>query len=171
MKCSFSWEPSASPLWMISLPSQVPRPCWTCCMYSASVFETLKCFPDSFNVLYLDKTENCAVNPASREQFLRVIWKVSFLALALSLTQTFFYSFFFFSVFISFYWNKHRKKQPPFFSWIFYMFAEAKSSTRKRGCGWYWQKMIIYWWLLQTYFKLLWIYSFLIFFLKNFIEV
>ena len=96
MKCSFSWEPSASPLWMISLPSQVPRPCWTCCMYSASVFETLKCFPDSFNVLYLDKTENCAVNPASREQFLRVIWKVSFLALALSLTQTFFYSFFFF---------------------------------------------------------------------------
>ena len=85
MKCSFSWEPSASPLWMISLPSQVPRPCWTCCMYSASVFETLKCFPDSFNVLYLDKTENCAVNPASREQFLRVIWKVSFLALALRL--------------------------------------------------------------------------------------
>ena len=84
MKCSFSWEPSASPLWMISLPSQVPRPCWTCCMYSASVFETLKCFPDLFNVLYLDKTENCAVNPASREQFLRVIWKVSFLALALS---------------------------------------------------------------------------------------
>lgn len=131
MKRSFSWEPSASPLWMISPPSQVPRPCWTCCTCSASGVETLKCFPDLFNVLYLDKTENCAINPASREQFLRVIWKVSFLALVLSLTQTFFYSFFFFSEFINFYWNKHRKKQPPFFSCIFYMFAEAKCSTRK----------------------------------------
>ena len=96
--------------------------------------KTLKCFPDLFNVLYLDEIENCAVNSASRELFLRVIWKVSFLALVLSLTQTCFYSPPH-PDFINFYWNKHRKKQPPFFRSIFYVFAEAKSSTRKRGCG------------------------------------
>ena len=35
------------------------------------LFETLKeCLPDSFDVLYSDKAENCAENPASPELFL-----------------------------------------------------------------------------------------------------
>lgn len=38
---------------------------------SGLFFETLKeCLPESFDVLCSDKTENCAENPASPEQFL-----------------------------------------------------------------------------------------------------
>lgn len=62
------------PLWssFFRLPFWVPRPCWLC----VSVFlETLKeCIPDLFNVLSSDKIENHAENPASLEQFVRVIW-------------------------------------------------------------------------------------------------
>ena len=50
--------------------------CWT-----VLFFETLKKrIPDLFDVLCSDKIQNCAENPASPEQFLRVIWEVGFWA-------------------------------------------------------------------------------------------
>ena len=45
------------------------------------LFETLmKAKPDLFNVLCSDKVKNCAENPASPEQLLRVIWEAGFQA-------------------------------------------------------------------------------------------
>ena len=68
----FQWE---------RLHSQAPRPYWLAVYVLICLFETLKeCTPVVFDVLCSDKIQTCAENPASPEQFLRVIWEVGFWA-------------------------------------------------------------------------------------------
>ena len=171
IKCSFSWGPSASPLWVRSLPSQASLD--MLCVFSVCVWKpwrvSLICL-----MCFIWMRYKTAVNPASRELFLTVIWKVRFLALVLSLTQTCFYS---------------PPPHPPPISLIYIGISTGKSNLHF---------FVAYFTCLQNqrvllgkgdvvdtdkhkkwlyidgyfrHFKLLWIYFFLIFFLKNFIEV
>ena len=70
----------------------------TCCVLAGLFFffETLKkCSPDLFDVLCSDKIQTCAENPASPEQFPRVIWEVGFWASPqFGSKNTFFYVFY-----------------------------------------------------------------------------
>ena len=103
MQCLPSWDANAgSPLMLAGLPSWVPRPWWLAvhtlewlfpfCLYF--FFEILEeSLPDLSHVHCSDKTQNCAENHASWEQSLRVIWKVVFRAVVLSLAQIKFFSY------------------------------------------------------------------------------
>ena len=92
--------------WFSSDASRTPflgaKPMVTCCAHAGLVFSFSVFFgggilgeslPDLFHVHCSDKTQNCAENHASWEQFLRVIWKVVFQAVVLSLAQIKFFSY------------------------------------------------------------------------------
>ena len=103
MQCLSSWDANAgSPLMLAGLPSWGPSPWWLA-VHTLVWFFPFRFFlgggilgeslPDLFHVHCSDKTQNCAENHASWEQFLRVIWKVVFQAVVLSLAQIKFFSY------------------------------------------------------------------------------
>ena len=85
--------------------------------------ETLKkCLPDVFDILCSDKTQNYAENPASLEQFHRVIWKAGFWASPQSGSKLF--SFFDYRFLLLFFCMRHYLLKV-YHSMLFTIFTES----------------------------------------------